>query len=162
MAEGSIHVVPLGPGRALRVEVKADRDPVEVRVVPETDPNCGLLFKLDAAGSGNVELDLIGTINRLRANGTEVVRLGTNALGFFGVAAVGQQADISVLTDNTAGTANNTLQAVPDPADAPASADILRDDIVANDLPAIRNNFADLASQVNDLRTVLRNLGLMA
>lgn len=58
---------------------------------------------------------------------------------------------ITALTDNTAGTANNTLQAVPDPADSPATADALRDDLVANALPAIRNNFADVAAKLNEL-----------
>jgi hypothetical protein len=59
---------------------------------------------------------------------------------------------VAALTDNSAGTANTTIQAVPDPTDTPASADALRDDIVANLLPAIRNNFADLAAAVNALR----------
>lgn len=57
----------------------------------------------------------------------------------------------AALTDNSAGTANTTLQAIPDPTDTPATADALRDDIVANGLPAIRNNFADLAAMVNKL-----------
>lgn len=64
---------------------------------------------------------------------------------------------IASLTDNTAGTANDTLQAVPDPADAPVSADALRDDLVANALPAIRNDFADLAAKVNAILTALRS-----
>jgi hypothetical protein len=83
-------------------------------------------------------------------------------LGFFGVAAAAQAADISALTDNSAGSADNTIAAMPNPTDTPASADALRDDIVANLLPPIRNNFADVASQINDIRTVLRTYGLMA
>jgi len=71
-------------------------------------------------------------------------------------------ADVGALVDNTTGVADNTLAAIPNPADAPATADALRDDIVANDLPAIRNNFADLAAQINAIRTSLRNAGLMA
>lgn len=50
-----------------------------------------------------------------------------------------------------AGTANTTLEAIPDPADTPASADALRDDIVANLLPPLRNNLADLATAINTL-----------
>lgn len=50
-----------------------------------------------------------------------------------------------------AGTANTTLEAIPDPADTPADADALREDIVTNVLPAIRNNFADLATAINTL-----------
>jgi hypothetical protein len=62
-------------------------------------------------------------------------------------------AAVGALTDNTAGAAaNTTLEAIPSPADTPASADALRDDLVANALPAIRNNFADLAAAINALR----------
>jgi hypothetical protein len=72
-------------------------------------------------------------------------------------------ADVGALTFTAvAGTANTTLQAIPDPTDSPANADALRDDIVANDLPVIRNNFADLANQINAIRTALINAGLMA
>lgn len=55
----------------------------------------------------------------------------------------------AALTDNTTGTANTTLQALPDPTDTPATADALRDDLVANLIPALRNNYADLADQHN-------------
>lgn len=68
-------------------------------------------------------------------------------------------ADMVALTDNSAGTANRTIQAMPDPADAPGTADVLRDDIVANLLPAIRNNVADLADFCNDVRDILRGFG---
>lgn len=57
------------------------------------------------------------------------------------------------LTDNSAGTANDTLQAMPDPTDSPADVDALRDDLVATLLPAVRNNVADLAAKVNALIT---------
>jgi hypothetical protein len=58
---------------------------------------------------------------------------------------------IAALVDNTAGVADGTLQAIPDPADTPASADALRDDITNNVLPAIRNDLADIAAKVNAL-----------
>jgi hypothetical protein len=58
-------------------------------------------------------------------------------------------ASITPLTDNSAGTANNTIAAMPSPADAPATPDALRDDLVANFIPAVRDNFADLAAKVN-------------
>jgi hypothetical protein len=70
-------------------------------------------------------------------------------------------ATITALTDNSAGTANNTIQALPDPTDTPATADALREDLVAVLIPALRNNFADLAAKVNEIRTVLRASGLM-
>lgn len=55
------------------------------------------------------------------------------------------------LTDSSGGTANTTVQALTDPADTPASADALRDDLVANLIPQLRNNYADLADQHNKL-----------
>lgn len=58
---------------------------------------------------------------------------------------------VGALTDNTAGTANETLQALTDPADAPGTADALRDDLVANLIPELRNNLADLAAKINAL-----------
>src|SRR5262245_46947100 len=58
---------------------------------------------------------------------------------------------ITALTDSSGGTANDTVQALPDPADAPATADALRDDLVANLIPALRNNLADLTAKVNAL-----------
>lgn len=73
-----------------------------------------------------------------------------------------QAATVAALTDNSAGTANNTIQAMPDPTDTPATADALRDDLVAVLLPALRNNVADLAAKINEIRTVLRAAGLMA
>lgn len=70
--------------------------------------------------------------------------------------AVGGQAGTSIaaLTDNSGGTANTTIQAIPAPTDAPATADALRDDLETNVLPAIRNNFADLTAAINALRGV--------
>lgn len=98
----------------------------------------------------------------------------TGMLGFFGATAVVRAAAYTqtystatrtqenltsaTLTDNTAGSANTTCQALPDPADTPADADALRDDLVANLIPAIRNNFADLIAQVNALRVDLVNV----
>lgn len=63
----------------------------------------------------------------------------------------------ATLTDNSGGTANTTVQALTDPADTPASADALRDDLVANLIPELRNNFADLVAQINALRVDLEN-----
>lgn len=78
--------------------------------------------------------------------GTPVIRVDATGIGLFGTAPAAQQADISALTDNTGGSSDNTLVAI--------SSSYVQVEI--------RNNFADLASQVNDIRTALRNLGLMA
>lgn len=71
------------------------------------------------------------------------------ALANLGAASAVALEAITALTDNSAGTANDTIAAIPDPADTPASADALRDDIVANTLPAVRNAIADLAAKIN-------------
>ena len=57
----------------------------------------------------------------------------------------------TALTDSSGGTANTTVQALTDPADTPLTADALRDDLVANLIPELRNNFADLVVAVNAL-----------
>ncbi len=73
-----------------------------------------------------------------------------------------QQADIGVLVDGIGGTVDLSLAAITDPADAPATADVLREDLVANALPELRDALSSIADQVNDIRTALRNLTLMA
>lgn len=55
----------------------------------------------------------------------------------------------AALTDNTAGTPVTTLAALPDLADSPASADALRDDLMTNWAPLLRNWAASLADQTN-------------
>lgn len=86
---------------------------------------------------------------------------GSN-VGFYAKAPVAQAAASANLTDSSGGTANDTVQALTNPADTPATADALRDDLVANLIPELRNNYADLAAKVNKVLTVLRDLGLMA
>jgi hypothetical protein len=72
--------------------------------------------------------------------------------------------DVGALTlTAVAGAASNgTLVAMPNPTDTPASADALRDDIVAVLLPSIRDNVLELGDQINAIRTSLRNAGIMA
>ena len=55
----------------------------------------------------------------------------------------------AALTDSTGGTVGTTIAAIPDPADTPVTADALRDDLVANTLPKLRDAIASLADQVN-------------
>ena len=73
-----------------------------------------------------------------------------------------QAATVAALVDNSAGTANDTIEAIPNPTDTPATADALRDDLVAVHWPALRNNFADLAAKINAIRTALRDAKIMA
>lgn len=63
------------------------------------------------------------------------------------------------LTDNLTGdAANGTIADITDPADAPASADALRDDLVANALAEIRAMGKELAAKSNSLRTNVASL----
>jgi len=81
-----------------------------------------------------------------------------------------QAADIVALTGAPGGAASDTLAlslvtartyggsgtpgnhaAIPDPADTPVSADALRDDLVANVLPVIRDSIATLATQLLEI-----------
>jgi hypothetical protein len=55
----------------------------------------------------------------------------------------GGQTSIVALTDNTSGTANNTLEA------------LVSGSVYATDVAAIRNNFADLAAKVNTIISTL-------
>lgn len=59
----------------------------------------------------------------------------------------------AALTDSVAGSVGTTLSAIPDPALAPLSATVLRDDLVNNVLPKIRNALSSIADQVNKERT---------
>lgn len=61
------------------------------------------------------------------------------------------------LTNSVSGTTDDTVQALTDPADAPTDADALRDDLVTNLIPELRNNFAELTEQYNNLQGDLEN-----
>lgn len=92
------------------------------------------------------------------ANGIDVATTLTHAgtLGLHGAAAVAQPADPVVLSDSSGGAApDNTVQALTDPVDAPGTADILRDDLVANLIPELRNNLRELTEKYNALHAVL-------
>lgn len=60
------------------------------------------------------------------------------------------------------GTANDTMTAITDPADTPADADALRDDLVTNTIPSIENNLADLQAKVNAILAALRTANIIA
>ncbi len=83
---------------------------------------------------------------------------GTN---WIRVLQVGTIATIVALSDSSGGTANDAIQSLTNPADTPATADALRDDLVANLIPELRNNFADLAAKINELRTAAIDHGLI-
>lgn len=72
------------------------------------------------------------------------------------------QADaVTDYTDNVGGAVASVLAAIPDPADTPATADALRDDLVANVLPKIRDALSSLAAKENATRAELRQAGVI-
>lgn len=73
-----------------------------------------------------------------------------------------QQPEITDLTDSIGGTVSNTLAAIPNPADTPASADALRDDLVTNVLPKIRDALSSLAAKDKEWLDTARTHGLIA
>lgn len=61
-------------------------------------------------------------------------------------------AAMAPLADNSGGAKSRQgIAVVPDPGSAPATATVLRDDLVANTLPALRNAIATLAARLNQL-----------
>lgn len=69
--------------------------------------------------------------------------------------------NIQVVTDQQAAEADITSGAITDPADAPADADALRDDLVANALSEIGANFSALDTKINNILAKLRTHGLI-
>lgn len=107
-----------------------------------------------AAGAGQVSVGFTVEAERL------VVRMGSGASA--GGSVSGGQTSIVALTDNSGGTANNTIALLPVLTDTPASADALRDDIVNNFVPVLKDSIADLAGKINTIITTLDNAGITA
>jgi len=76
-------------------------------------------------------------------------------MAFFGATLKAQPARIGALTDSTGGTPGATIVALTDPTDSPATADALRDDLVTNLLPELRNNLASLTQRTNALEALV-------
>lgn len=108
----------------------------------------------NAVGGGLNAGDVI--IASLDTDGTPLTKLYHVVAGGADVSLRGLGAAITALTYNlVAGTANNALAAIPLPTDTPASADALRDDIAANIIPVIRDNMADLAAKIEEIRAAI-------
>lgn len=119
------------------------------RTVSEDESGNVAMAGADIIAAGNIEID--GDLNH---DGLRV--------GFYSASPATQASDILFLTDNIGGTDNDTLDAIPDPMDGPLNADTLRDDLVANTLPEIRDALTTMSVKLNELRTIIRNLGFMA
>ena len=101
-------------------------------------------FVLTATGNS-----YIGKVKRFVSTGVAVVAF--DAFDAFDVRTGGA---LTALTDNTAGTANDTLEAMDDLATA--NGNTYADADVNAVLAKIRNNFADLAAKVNEIIAVLK------
>ena len=71
---------------------------------------------------------------------------GAQKIGFFGATAVVRQAAVADLTDNSGGSASNTIAAIS----------------ATYDQDEVRDAIASLAAKVDGLSLALRNLGLIA
>jgi hypothetical protein len=163
----TIHVIePLYITAAGRVTQSSNADSVEfstmglgvaagtvgLTIVPISAANQGLVVKAFTGqtaklveiqnSSGTVKLSIDDAGSLIIAGALD--HDGTTA-GFFGATPATQPTDVGAMTLTT-GTPDNTLVDVTGTGD----------DTVIN------ANFADVGSQLNDLRTRLRNLGLMA
>ena len=122
--------------------------------IPLFEPSAGLFANLPAANQNDAGLaaftdSTAGKILALSDN-SAWKKIGSQAATF------------SALTDSIAGSVSFTLAAIPNPADTPVTADALRDDLVANTIPKIRDALSSIASLLNTIRTNARAPGLFA
>ena len=111
------------------------------------DGNIVIGYNIDVSGAGvDDEINIGGVITGSIASGAEEITIAANKIGFFSTTPVTQPVDMGALTDSTGGTADGTVQAVAG----------------SGDDATINNNFSDLISKINSVRTGLRALGLMA
>lgn len=74
---------------------------------------------------------------------------------------VSQQARVGQLTDNSGGAAaDGTIGAITMPTDSPATADALRDDLVANALKNLQDAVKELSTKTNAIETALHASGV--
>ena len=156
-------------------DIDIDNIRLDGNTISITNTNGGLTLQANGTGKiaitpklsvDNIDLDgnTISTTNangdlNLEPNGTgDVVTTKTlkhsgSTLGFFGKTPASQASHI------LNATASHTIT---DPADTPATADALRDDLVANALPEITSALDALGSKINSVILVLERHGLKA
>jgi hypothetical protein len=87
-----------------------------------------------------------GALDIQNGAGTSRIKIDTTGIGFYAAATVAQPADMVAITDSTTGTPSTTLN----------------DGTAAYSQAITNNNNASILTQINKIRTALRNLGLMA
>lgn len=135
---------------------------------PDVQLSRGAANRLDLASGDSLRLvsgavQFAGTAEQISRSAGELLLTGANVrtsaaleidgalnhdgttVGFYGAAPVVQATDVGALTLTT-GTPDNTLTDV----------------IGTGDDATINGNFADVGDQINDIRTALRSVGLMA
>lgn len=144
--------------------------------------NIGEALEVDGSSNLRVKVKASGGITR-DADGLSVDGANLPAATTTNKGAVKQASavpDQSALTDGSGGTSGDgTVGAIStditDPADSPADADALRDDLVANTIPSVEQRLAEcrdavatlaayctsLEDKVNDLLTKLRAAGAL-
>lgn len=120
----------------------------------------GLLIGVAAAAAANPS-----ATGKVRLNGSApgllegpqpaVADLTDNGGGAAADGTIGVVTAPTALTDNGAGTADGTVEAMTDPADAPGTPDALRDDLVANFCLSVRNNVKELTTRQAENRTAI-------
>lgn len=128
--------------------------------------NVAINDKLESAGDGTLQKQTTGaTVARaaVALNNTS----GAAALMYVLIPGNGESSALTVpqttfaaLTDNSGGTANDTVEAVG--TMATAGGNTYTDAAVNTKLAAIANNFADLTAKINAIRTDLRSAGIVA
>lgn len=74
-----------------------------------------------------------------------------------------QANEVADLTDSSGGSSGgDTIAVISDPGDAPATADALRDDLVANTIAELRDAIATLAAKFNEHLAAEKDTGAMA
>lgn len=129
-------------------------DNLDQAPIPLFEPTAGLFANLPAANQNDAGLAVFTdtTAGKILAlsNNTTYRKIGVQA------------AAVNALTYGQGTGGGDTIANIDDPADSPASADALRDDLVANTIPDIRNAVRTLSDKFNELRTAMRNAGLLA
>lgn len=115
-----------------------EASPVAAITVPITSGN--VVF------GGGITLADAGDIVVNATTGTKIGTATSQKIGFYNTTPVVQRADMSALIDSTTGTPGLTLGDVG----------------VVFSQSAINNNFSSVLTQINKVRTALRDLGLMA
>jgi hypothetical protein len=95
-------------------------------------------------GTGTGAAD--GALDIQNGAGTSRIKIDTTGIGFYAATPVAQPADMVAITDSTTGTISTTLN----------------DGTAAYSQTITNNNNASILTQINKIRTALRNLGLMA